>query len=92
MPTLICFYDKCSRRGKSAKCQLLRVDPNTQQRDDLRDTDFAYVDNKGEHHLPIHDEEHVRNAAARFSQTRFESTEAKHKATKGVMAAAKKSR
>ncbi|WP_407541216.1 hypothetical protein Q0M94_07480 [Deinococcus radiomollis] len=53
------------------------ADLSTQQRDDLKDKDFAYVDKKGERHLPIHDEKHVRNAAARFSQTHFESKEAK---------------
>ncbi|WP_407569909.1 DUF6582 domain-containing protein [Deinococcus altitudinis] len=66
------------------------ADLSIQQRDDLKDTDFAYVDKQGERHLPIHDEEHVRNAAARFSQTHFESTEARHKAAKHVLAAAKK--
>jgi hypothetical protein len=34
---------------------------------------FAYVDKEGGEHLPIHDEEHVRNAIARFNQTKFES-------------------
>jgi hypothetical protein len=51
---------------------------------------FAYVDKKGGEHLPIHDEEHVRNAIARFNQTRFESAEAKERARRKVLAAAKR--
>lgn len=52
--------------------------------------DFAYVDKEGGEHLPIHDEEHVRNAIARFDQTAFESVEAKEKARRKVLAAAKR--
>jgi uncharacterized membrane protein len=51
---------------------------------------FAYVDKEGGEHLPIHDEEHVRNAIARFDQTAFESVEAKEKARRKVLAAAKR--
>jgi len=66
------------------------ADLSTQQRDNLEDKDFAYVDEKGERHLPIHDEEHVRNAVARFAQTKFESTAAKQLAARHVVTAAKK--
>jgi hypothetical protein len=51
---------------------------------------FAYVDSDGGEHLPIHDEEHVRNAIARFNQTAFESVAAKEKARRKVLAAAKR--
>ncbi len=51
---------------------------------------FAYVDKAGGEHLPIHDEEHVRNAVARFNQTAFESVDAKEKARRKVLAAAKR--
>ena len=51
---------------------------------------FAYVDKEGGEHLPIHDEEHVRNAIARFNQTAFESVAAKEKARRKVLAAAKR--
>jgi len=51
---------------------------------------FAYVDKEGGEHLPIHDEEHVRNAIARFNQTSFESVEAKEKARRKILAAAKR--
>ena len=60
------------------------------QRDKLDRDDFAYVDRQGGEHLPIHDEEHVRNALARFNQTHFESDEAKERARKKILAAAKR--
>lgn len=55
----------------------------------LSDSDFAYIDSKGGRHLPIHDESHVRNALSRFNQTHFESTEAKEKARRKIVARAK---
>ena len=61
----------------------------TKQRDKLRDKDFAYIDREGERHLPIHDEVHVRNAIARWSQTHFESATAKEKARKTILRAAR---
>ena len=51
---------------------------------------FAYVDKEGGEHLPIHDADHVRNAIARFNQTAFESIEAKEKARRKVLTAAKR--
>ncbi len=57
-------------------------------RDQLKDSDFAYVDSEGDRHLPIHDESHVRNAAARFSHTSFESAADKRRAATRVVAAA----
>ncbi len=51
---------------------------------------FAYIDKEGGEHLPIHDEEHVRNAIARFNQTAFENVEAKEKARRKILAAAKR--
>jgi hypothetical protein len=59
-------------------------------RDKLRKSQFAYVDSKGEGHLPIPDESHIRNAMARFNQTDFESAAAKEKARKKILAAARK--
>ena len=63
---------------------------STQQRNRLKDDQFAYVENDGELHLPIHDEEHVRNAVARFGRTHFESGAAKERAAKAILKAAKK--
>jgi hypothetical protein len=59
-------------------------------RDKLRKSQFAYVDSKGEGHLPIPDEAHIRNAMARFNQTEFESAADKEKARRKIVAAAKK--
>lgn len=63
---------------------------SSESREHLSNMSFAYIDSKGERHLPIHDEEHVRNAAARFSQTQFDDADAKHAAAKHIVAAAKK--
>ena len=63
---------------------------DTEAREDLRKTDFAYVDRDGGEHLPIHDASHVRNAISRFNQTDFESKAAKERARKKIIAAAKK--
>jgi len=51
---------------------------------------FAYVDKDGGEHLPINDEEHVRNAMARWNQTDFESKTAKEEAAKKIVRAAKR--
>lgn len=60
------------------------------QRDRLRDDQFAYVDRHGERHLPIPDEEHVRNAISRFGQTDFESESARLQAAGRILAAARR--
>ena len=60
------------------------------KRDSLRSSQFAYVDQDGGEHLPIHDEAHVRNAIARFNQTEFESSTAKDRARKKILAAARR--
>jgi hypothetical protein len=62
----------------------------TKQRERLKDSDFAYIDREGQRHLPIHDEEHVRNAIARWNQTDFESADAKEEARKKILRAARK--
>src|SRR5262245_15060809 len=56
----------------------------------LPNSAFAYVDAKGQRRLPIHDEAHVRNALARFEQTRFEDSAARERARKRLLAAAKR--
>jgi class 3 adenylate cyclase len=56
----------------------------------LRNAAFAYVDSKGRRRLPIHDEAHVRNALARFNQTKFEDDAARERARKRLLSAAKK--
>ena len=61
---------------------------DTDDRNELPDSQFAYVDREGERHLPIHDESHARNAVSRFPQTDFESAKARREAAKRVLAAA----
>ena len=60
------------------------------ERAKLPDSAFAYVDSAGRRRLPIHDEAHVRNAIARFNQTKFQSDTAKEEARHKVLAAAKR--
>jgi hypothetical protein len=62
----------------------------TTQRERLKKSDFAYVDQQGGEHLPIHDAAHVRNALARWSQTDFESAAARDQARKKILRAAEK--
>lgn len=63
---------------------------DAEDRDDLRSSQFAYVDSDGGEHLPVHDESHVRNAIARFNQTDFESKAAKERARKKILHAAER--
>ena len=63
---------------------------STAERNKLKDDQFAYIDKDGERHLPIHDEEHVRNAIQRFGRTHFESAAAKERAAKAIVRAARK--
>jgi hypothetical protein len=63
---------------------------DTRDRNRLRDSSFAWIDKKGERHLPINDESHVRNALARFNQTDFDEPGAKGKAARKIMTAAKR--
>jgi class 3 adenylate cyclase len=59
-------------------------------RANLPNTAFAYVDSQGRRRLPIHDEAHVRNALARFNQVRFEDDDARERARRRVLKAAKR--
>lgn len=63
---------------------------STRERDKLDKDQFAYVDKDGGEHLPINDEEHVRNAMARWNQTDFESKSAKDEAARKIIRAAKR--
>lgn len=62
----------------------------SQDRDDLRKDQFAYIDSDGGEHLPLNDESHVRNAIARFNQTDFESKAAKERSRKKILRAAER--
>ena len=63
---------------------------DTKDREKIDKRKFAYVDTEGEGHLPINDESHVRNAMARFNQTKFESGTKKETARKKIVKAAKR--
>lgn len=63
---------------------------NASKRAKLPDSAFAYIDSRGQRRLPINDEGHVRNALSRFNQVRFESEDAKERARKRLLNAAKK--
>ncbi len=60
------------------------------QRKSMPKAVFAYVDPSGEGHLPLNDEAHVRNAMARWNQTKFPSVSAKESARRKIVAAARK--
>jgi len=62
---------------------------DTEDRNRLKDSSFAWIDDKGERHLPINDEAHVRNAIARFNQTEFDEPGARSAAARKILAAAK---
>src|SRR5438270_6631621 len=62
----------------------------TGKRARLPDRAFAYVDARGRRRLPIHDEAHVRNALARFTQVGFEDDAARERARTRLLNAAKK--
>jgi class 3 adenylate cyclase len=67
---------------------MTQLDGKTRAR--LPDRAFAYVDSRGSRRLPINDEAHVRNALARFNQTRFEDEAARDRARTRLLKAAKK--
>ncbi len=67
-----------------------KAELDTDARDALDDSDFAYIDSEGGRHLPINDAAHVRAAVARFNQQQFERESDKPKAWKRVVAAAKR--
>jgi class 3 adenylate cyclase len=56
----------------------------------LPDRAFASIDSHGRRRLPIHDEAHVRNALARFNQVRFEDDDARERARRRLLQAAKR--
>ena len=63
---------------------------DTSDRKKLNRRQFAYVDREGTGHLPINDENHVRNAIARWNQTDFPSKTAREQARRKILAAARR--
>jgi hypothetical protein len=80
----------CDGQRHHAAQEPIMSELDSEERDDLRRDQFAYVDREGGEHLPIHDESHVRNAIARYNQTDFESKAAKERARKKILAAAER--
>lgn len=66
------------------------ADLKEKQRKAMPKAVFAYVDRRGEGHLPLNDETHVRNAMARWNQTAFSSKSAKETARRKIVAAARR--
>lgn len=66
------------------------ADLKEKQRKSMPKDVFAYVDSRGEGHLPLNDETHVRNAMARWNQTEFSSQSAKETARRKIVSAARK--
>lgn len=77
-----CFCPNCRTE--------LKAELSSDERDNLKDSDFAYIDSDGGRHLPINDEAHVKNAISRFGSTKFESDDKKKAAAKKILAAARK--
>jgi class 3 adenylate cyclase len=82
------FAPDGSSVGGANVCSVARL--TNRERAKLPDRAFAYVDASGQRRLPIHDEAHVRNALARFSQVRFESDNDRDVARHRLLEAAKK--
>ena len=59
------------------------------QRKSMNKDVFAYVDKDGEGHLPLNDGSHIRNAMARWNQTKFESPAKKEAARRKIVGAAR---
>jgi class 3 adenylate cyclase len=74
--------------GGDIVCSVARL--TDRERAKLPDRAFAFVDASGKRRLPIHDEAHVRNALARFSQVRFETENDRDRARQRLLEAAKK--
>lgn len=66
------------------------ADLREKQRKSMPKSVFAYVDTRGEGHLPLNDETHVRNAMARWNQTAFSSVTAKENARRKIVSAARR--
>lgn len=67
----------------------VKAELSADARNNLSNSDFAYVDSDGGTHLPINDAAHVRAAISRFGQTDFESPEKKKVAARKILAKAR---
>jgi uncharacterized protein DUF6582 len=78
------------RREQKEVDRLMPELRTVEQRKRVPKEKFAYVDKRGEGHLPIEDESHIRNAMARFNQTKFPSVTVKESARRKILAAARR--
>ena len=84
-------YAVCRAEGSETTLEVRTMaELDAQEREKLKDSEFAYIDRDGERHLPINDESHVRNAIARWNQTDFDTKTAKEEARKKILAAARR--
>jgi class 3 adenylate cyclase len=63
---------------------------DARRRASLPNRAFAYIDSRGRRRLPLHDKAHVRNALARFNQVVFDDDQARERARRRVLNAARK--
>ncbi|MEM7820243.1 MAG: hypothetical protein QW761_01425 [Candidatus Aenigmatarchaeota archaeon] len=89
MTALKAFYENLTEVVKMDE-ELEKKKLTYEERQNLSPSDFAWVDEDGKGHLPIHDAAHVRNALARFSLTEFPDAATKKKALRRILAAAKR--
>src|ERR1700730_10074383 len=84
----------CGRNTPCIGClrreEVHMADLGARQRKSMRKRAFAYVDARGEGHLPLNDDTHVRNAMARWNQTGFPARIAKEHARRRIVAAARR--
>lgn len=84
------FVELDDERVGWGRYRLRMAQLSAQDRANLPDRAFAYIDSKGGRRLPIHDESHVRNALARFARVKFEDDAAREKARRRLLSAAKR--
>jgi hypothetical protein len=90
-PGLLPLPEAAGRKAvQKAGGALRAAELTSAQRNRLKPSDFAWTDDDGNGHMPIHDASHVRNAIARFDQTNFPDAATKKKAAAAIRSAAKR--
>lgn len=84
-----------SKSDEAAEWDALDKALSSADRKDMPNSSFAYVDSKGNKHLPVHDKGHVKAALGRFKQQDFTGAEgdtevAEQKAAAKIKTAAEK--
>jgi HK97 family phage major capsid protein len=68
----------------------VKDDLSSKERDDMSASEFAWVDQNGDGHLPVNDAGHTRAAMARFNQTQFPNSSVRARAWRKILAAAER--